>query len=42
MALLAAGDKREAKSQLESALQLKLSADDAQHARAELAQIQAN
>jgi tetratricopeptide (TPR) repeat protein len=42
MALLAAGDKGEAKSQLESALQLKLGADNAQHARAKLAQIQAN
>ncbi len=42
MALLASGDKREAKSELEAALRLKLSSDDAQHARETLAHIQSN
>ncbi|MGB7862772.1 MAG: tetratricopeptide repeat protein [Candidatus Sulfotelmatobacter sp.] len=42
MALLAAGEKQEGKSQLESALQLKLSADNAEQARGKLAQMQAN
>ncbi len=42
MALLATGEKREAKSELEAALRLKLSSDDAQQARATLAQIQVN
>jgi tetratricopeptide (TPR) repeat protein len=42
MALLATGDKREAKSELDAALHLKLSPDDAQRAQDTLAQIQSN
>jgi Tfp pilus assembly protein PilF len=42
MALLATGDKQQAKSELEAALRLKLSSDDARQARDTLARIQAN
>ena len=42
MALLATGERREAKSELETALRLKLSSDDAQQVRETLAQIQSN
>ena len=42
MALLATGDGRQAKSELETALRLKLSPDDARRARDILAQIQLN
>jgi tetratricopeptide (TPR) repeat protein len=42
MALLATGNKEQAKSELDAALHLKLSPDDAQHARDTLTQIQSN